>query len=114
MDAMDTTMEDHSAILQNELTEVQKQIAALERATNVKPDYGLGEGDPAITRWEMDKVLLQQLRERVETLEHALEEIGAGAYGVCERCGNAINPQRLAILPEATLCIDCARSQQGS
>lgn len=104
-------MKDHTAILQNELGEVQKQITTLERAINVKPDYGLGEGDPAITRWEMDKVLLQQLRERVETLQHALEETGAGAYGLCEKCGNQINPERLAILPDTTLCINCARAR---
>jgi RNA polymerase-binding transcription factor DksA len=107
---MDTVMKDHTTILKNELSEVQKQIAALERATNVKPDYGLGEGDPAITRWEMDTVLLQQLRERVATLQHALEGTGAGAYGLCERCGKPINPDRLAILPDTTLCIDCART----
>lgn len=111
---MDTVMKDHTRILENELSEVQKQIAALERATNVKPDYGLGEGDPAITRWEMDAVLLQQLRERVATLQRALEDTGADDYGLCERCGKPINPERLAILPDTTLCIDCARTGQGS
>jgi len=104
-------MKDPTAILNNELSAVQKQIAALERATNVKPDYGLGEGDPAITRWEMDRVLLRQLRERVETLQRALEGTGAGAYGLCEKCGNQINPERLAILPDTTVCINCARTR---
>jgi hypothetical protein len=54
-------MKTHIAILQRELDEVASQIAALERATASKPDYGLGEGDPAITRWEMDQALLEQL-----------------------------------------------------
>jgi DnaK suppressor protein len=110
---MDTAMKDHTTILKNELSEVQKQIAALERATNVKPDYGLGEGDPAITRWEMDTVLLKQLRDRVTTLQRALEGTGAGGYGFCEKCGTPINPERLAILPDTTLCINCARTRQG-
>jgi DnaK suppressor protein len=103
-------MKDHATILQGELDQVQRQIAALEKATDIKPDYGLGEGDPAITRWEMDKALLVQLREKQETLKHAMTETGDGGYGTCENCGNPIHPDRLAVLPDTTVCITCARS----
>jgi RNA polymerase-binding transcription factor DksA len=105
-------MEEHTTILQRELNEVQKQIAALEEATDTKPDYGLGVGDPAITRWEVDKVLLQQLQARAETLRRALSGTNQGAFGICEMCGNPINPERLAILPDTTVCINCARTAQ--
>ena len=101
---------DHAIILQRELEQVQRQIAALEKATDIKPDYGLGEGDPAITRWEMDKALLVQLREKKETLKIMMTETGAGGYGICENCGNPIHPDRLAVLPDTTVCITCARS----
>ena len=103
-------MKDHATILQRELEQVQRQIAALEKATDIKPDYGLGEGDPAITRWEMDKALLVQLREKKETLNHTMTETGDGGYGICENCGNPIHPDRLAVLPDTTVCITCARS----
>jgi DnaK suppressor protein len=102
-------MINHTAILQRELEEVQKQITALERATDAKPNYGLGEGDPAISRWEMDKALLAQLREKEATLKQAMLGTSAGGYGICERCGNPINPDRLAVLPDTRLCIKCAR-----
>ena len=101
---------EHSTILQQELDEVEKQIVALEHATEIKPDYGLGEGDPAISRLELDKALLQQLRERADTLRRALEEMSTGAYGVCEECGRRINPDRLAILPDTKVCIECAKA----
>jgi DnaK suppressor protein len=103
-------IKDHATILQGELDKVRRQIAALEKATDIKPDYGLGEGDPAITRWEMDKALLVQLRQKQETLKHAMTETGDGGYGTCENCGNPIHPDRLAVLPDTTMCITCARS----
>jgi DnaK suppressor protein len=28
-------------------------------------------------------------------------------FGYCEECGERINPKRLLVMPEATLCIDC-------
>ena len=31
----------------------------------------------------------------------------AGTYGICERCGNPIAPERLEALPWAMLDIDC-------
>jgi DnaK suppressor protein len=104
--------QDPSNILLRELEEVQRQIEKLEQATESKPDYGLGEGDPEITRWEMDKALLKQLKERKETLERAVSGSGDNAYGVCEKCGNPIHPDRLAILPDTTTCINCAREAE--
>lgn len=105
-------MKKHLARLRHELQEVKNQIAALERSTSAKPDYGLGVGDPAITRWELDRALLRQLRGHMETVQHAISETRQGAFGVCENCGQPINPDRLAVLPEATTCITCARAAQ--
>lgn len=105
-------MKDHTLILQRELEEVQRQIAALERATESKPDYGLGEGDPAITRWEMDAALLERLRERRNDLTRTLSGASGAIYGICERCGNPIHPDRLAVLPDTKNCIECARLAQ--
>jgi phage/conjugal plasmid C-4 type zinc finger TraR family protein len=30
-------------------------------------------------------------------------------FGICEECGNPIPPERLLIVPEATLCVACQR-----
>lgn len=97
--------------LQRELDELRRQIAMLEEGLEEKPDYGMGKGDPAITRWELDQAMLSDLKRRVNSLEHQLSRIGEGTYGICERCGHPINPDRLAVLPDAKLCIDCARSR---
>jgi DnaK suppressor protein len=98
--------------LQRELDELQEQIARLELALEEKPDYGLGEGDPAITRWEMNLALLGQCQERAEKLERALGRANQGQYGVCRHCGEYIHPDRLEVLPGTTVCIRCAQAKE--
>lgn len=96
--------------LQRELNELREQIAALEAGVEEKPDYGMGKGDPSITRWELDQAMLADLKQRAARLEEQLSRISQGTYGICERCGNPIDRDRLAVLPDTTICIECARS----
>ncbi len=98
--------------LRQELGELRRQIAALEEGLKEKPEYGMGKGDPAITRWELDQAMLSDLRLRAASVERQLSRISQGTYGVCERCGEPIDPDRLAVLPDTNLCISCARSGQ--
>jgi len=102
-------VEDDTRVLEAELDNLQTQITKLEDALEDKPDYGLGEGDPAITRWEMNYALLERLRERRERVQQALSRVEGGTYGLCVQCGSEIHPDRLAVLPDARLCIECAR-----
>lgn len=39
----------------------------------------------------------------------ALRRLDAGTYGICAACHRPIEPARLALLPEAAECADCAR-----
>ena len=41
-------------------------------------------------------------------LDVALARHAAGAYGICEACGQPIPPERLAVRPAARLCVACA------
>jgi DnaK suppressor protein len=106
---MEGVVPGQGAVLQQRLKKLNQRIATLEGAIADKPDFGLGKGDPRVTRWELNRALLEQLRERAASTEDALSKIQCGAYGVCERCGQPIHPDRLAVLPDAKLCIRCAR-----
>lgn len=103
-------VQDDKSELKQELDEIQAQIEALESGLEEKPDYGLGQGDPAITRWEFDQAMLERLRERAESLKRALGRLDEGTYGVCKHCGNPIHPDRLEVLPDTHVCIQCAQS----
>ena len=63
------------------------------------------------TEAENDEVLErldEAERRELEEIRRALSRIAAGGYGLCARCGEAIGSKRLAVLPYATLCIECA------
>jgi len=54
------------------------------------------------------------LQARATRLAAALARINAGSYGVCDDCGEAIAPARLAAMPEVTVCVACqARRERG-
>ena len=53
-------------------------------------------------RWDLT-------REKVDSLRAALDRVAAGTYGICRRCGKRIDRARLEIVPDANLCIECAR-----
>lgn len=103
-------MKDKTTILQRELEALQAQIRTLEKNLEERPDYGLGKGAPAVTRWELDRTLLQQLKERAASIEHALSQVVEATHGICEQCGKPIHPDRLAVLPGTRICIRCARA----
>ena len=51
------------------------------------------------------------LTRHMVQLRKALSRLKIGKYGVCEECGKMIDTDRLAIKPEATLCIDCEKAR---
>lgn len=46
-------------------------------------------------------------RRSLSEIDHALARLDAGSYGVCEGCRNPIPNERLKIIPESRLCVDC-------
>jgi RNA polymerase-binding transcription factor DksA len=45
--------------------------------------------------------------DEVLQIDHALERIERGDYGVCEVCGEDISPERLRAVPYAVRCARC-------
>jgi RNA polymerase-binding transcription factor DksA len=97
--------------LEHELEQLGDQIDRLEMDLEHKPEYGMGKGDPLITRWELNRALLEDLKVRALSVRTALAKLDQGTYGICERCARPIHPDRMAALPKAKLCIDCAREK---
>ncbi len=95
--------------LEQELAETLAEIARLQERLERKGDYGLGKGDPGIYEWEMCLALKQRAENKARSLELALRKAEEGDYGVCEVCGQPIDPARLAILPDTKRCISCAQ-----
>ncbi len=98
--------------LRQELEETRAEIARLdERLEGNRGEYGLGKGDPNIYEWEMSLALKQRAENKARSLEVALRRATEGGYGVCEVCGQPIDPARLAILPDTKRCVACAHKR---
>ena len=50
----------------------------------------------------------QELRAEIAAIEAALARLADGVYGLCTMCGEEIEAARLAAVPTAPRCLDCA------
>ena len=55
--------------------------------------------------------VVETLRSNLKDVDRALERIDDGTYGLCERCGKPIDPDRLEARPWALLCMDCKQKR---
>jgi DnaK suppressor protein len=51
-------------------------------------------------------------RREIQQIDAAIARIGAGEYGACRDCEQDIDPRRLAALPYALLCTECAARRE--
>ena len=54
----------------------------------------------------------QALDRSMIQIRKAMSQIKIGKYGLCERCGKFIDPDRLMIMPESTLCVVCEKQKE--
>jgi DnaK suppressor protein len=89
-----------------EITELQR-----DRLADSAGDDQADAGTKTFER-EQEITLANNLLERITQVERAIERLGQGNYGWCERCGNAIPVERLAAFPSATLCVTCKQLEE--
>lgn len=61
---------------------------------------------------EKDWGIRNMAQRRLARVETALGKIAQGTYGVCERCGQWIEAERLEVAPEVEQCARCAGAGQ--
>lgn len=59
---------------------------------------------------QRDLALRDRAEHHLAAVDAALARLDAGTYGRCTGCGSPIDPERLAALPWAALCIACQRA----
>ncbi len=98
--------------LERERETLRQRIEAIRR------DFEKGRSadaeDQAQER-ENDDALSEIRREaelELSLINRSLSKLAQGRYGCCEKCGKAIPAERLAVLPYAIHCIDCAEGEQ--
>ena len=107
MRKIDTTAE--RDVLLQEQAAIEDDILHLREWLKGEVDVDADEGDPDLAEREKNLSLLMALERKQESVKAALRAIEKGKYGICERCGLPIDPARLEVRPDATLCLTCQR-----
>jgi RNA polymerase-binding protein DksA len=99
--------------LRTEYDQTLTDIAELQRdrLTDSAGDDQADTGTKTFER-EQEISLANNILERINQVERALERLEEGSYGWCERCGNPIPVERLAAFPSATLCVSCKQLEE--
>ena len=95
--------------LKNERDSLRRQLAELGHGTKgLDYDPNFADSSQVTAERGENEALVTKLVEALNEVEHALQKVDTGEYGVCESCRREIAPARLEAKPEARLCIDCA------
>lgn len=104
--------------LESERKRLIEELEQLKSA--IRPADERREGSPfgkreeeATESFELEKrlTLEKRIRGQIAEVEHALHKFEDGTYGLCDGCGQPIDPARLEALPQASLCLSCKARQ---
>ena len=104
--------------LESELKRLNEELEQL--IAGVRPADERREGSPfgkreeeATETLELEKriALEKRIRSELAGVEHALHKFEQETYGLCDSCGQPIDPARLEALPQASLCLSCKALQ---
>jgi DnaK suppressor protein len=87
-------------------------ISESEIASDTRSDENPAEAGSATFEREKHLSIANNVQDLLDKSTKALEKIAQGSYGICESCGRAIDPARLAALPHALMCIECKKAEE--
>jgi DnaK suppressor protein len=95
--------------LEKEAGELEAQLSSVSKAADFGSDVETDFSQEADEAEEFaNKLGLQDtLKERLQSIEEALDKMNRGEYGKCENCGKDISFELLKVNPESKLCKDC-------
>ncbi len=99
-------------VIKEKIQFLRTQLEAENEETKpISPDVAIGRLSRLDSMQMQQMALEMERRQKAElaSLEEALLRIQKGTYGVCESCHSEIAEARLSAVPDAMLCIACAR-----
>ena len=103
----DGTVPLNSEHLKRERVRVSLKLTRLRESLKSRIDPDADDGASDLEEHENAMALIPELERKLEAIDHALQRAQQGTYGICERCGEPIDPARLEIVPETTFCMPC-------
>ena len=101
--------------LEEERLRTLRRLAHLGESLRTEIDPDVDEADADLVEHEKTVALVYSLERKLASIDRALWKAQEGTYGICELCGEPIDPARLEAVPETTLCLKCkAATEQGT
>ncbi len=82
-------------------------VASAAAGSNLDDEHD-PEGSTIAFEREQFAAVRAQAQAHLAEIDAALARLAQDRYGICERCGRPIAPERLDALPATRLCIACA------
>ncbi|RMA65866.1 TraR/DksA family transcriptional regulator [Ulvibacter antarcticus] len=116
----DSELASFRTLIQEKIVKAKEQLELIESAYRNDSDNGTDDTSPTFKAFDegsevMSKETASQLAIRQEKfirdLKNALIRIENKTYGICRVTGKLINPERLKLVPHATLSIEAKNMQ---
>ena len=106
----DSSLADLRAALEQERASLQQRLDELGEGDAGSLAFDQNFADTSQVTAERGEVeaVTGSLKESLAEVQDALAKFERGAFGTCERCGEAIAIARLEAKPAARLCMACA------
>jgi DnaK suppressor protein len=91
------------------IASLTRQFDAIVEASALTTNDDEHDPEGATVAFERAQVgaLLAGAKKHLVAVDRAVTRFVDGSYGVCERCGQPIAPERLAALPAVETCVGC-------
>lgn len=107
--------ESKAQLVQKIEEEIEKMHADIDRLKEltapIAPENAIGRVSrmDAINNRSVNQAALRKSIQRLTSLKQAQAQANDPHFGLCRGCGNEIPVGRMLLLPESTLCVQCAQ-----
>jgi len=98
-------------LLENKQRRLIKQISELkEMVVPEGLDSAVGRVSrmDAINNRSVTEAALRKKTMQLKSIETALNDIDNSDFGKCKKCGKTIQKERIMLMPESKVCVECA------
>ena len=99
------------SVLEKKFKKLSRDITDLKELTKPEsPDTAIGRVSrmDAINNRSVNEATLRKKKIQFSKIQVALNEIDKPEFGVCIRCGKIIQKERIMLVPESKVCVNCA------
>ncbi|PUB15635.1 TraR/DksA family transcriptional regulator [Yoonia sediminilitoris] len=104
----------YETLISDRIAELTKNIRRIEKDLEQPLDSDLEDQAIDLEDDEVLEGIAQANQQEVRLLGQALDRIKDGTYGICQKCGDDISPERLNAVLYAQVCRVCAAQAEAS